>query len=45
MNPVCGSKVVDENPVETFFCCPNKQTLLAGIFDRFVRPPAVPIWK
>ena len=35
--------VVEEKPVAAFFVWPNKQTLLAGIFDRLVRPPAAPI--
>ena len=42
MKPVCGSCVVELNPVATRFCCPSREILLAGILDRFVSPPAAP---
>ena len=33
---------VVENPDSVLFCAPRTRMLQAGIFDRFVRPPATP---
>lgn len=42
MNPVCGRAVACEKPDNVFFCCPNGNTLHAGIFDSLDKPPATP---
>lgn len=42
MKPVWGIALTCENPDRSFFCEPNNKTLQAGIFDKFVNPPATP---
>lgn len=42
IKPVWGIALTWEKPDKSFFWEPNNKTLHAGIFDKFVNPPATP---
>ena len=40
---MCGIEAARDNPFNpAFFSCPNISMLQEGIFDRAVKPPAIP---
>lgn len=42
IKPVWGIALTCEKPDRSFFWEPKSKTLQAGIFDKFVNPPATP---